>query len=551
MPTDSELASEAALDRARLALEHGRLAAAEESLSLVLDKPGVVGDQASRLARQLDLLSGRAYRINRRIEEHWATAADQALELQTHWLYGTQPPPVGPISEYLKRISREAPDDDRVWLGRADLATRAGRYAEADEWLKRCESRRPDDPDVYRARLFWSLEAGRLDIAEEVLPHLSADRFSAAEIAALAVRLAALRGDSAAERAALEQRIELERGDAESWRRLADLAAREGSSGAELLERARKRRSEIDRAGDQYRMWMGEVGTGNFTHIRELARTATELGRRFEARCWWSLLVRQNPDDQEARTAFDQLSHVKAPVKEARAEQGKTLAQVLLPGVTSKPAGTEAATAAVTASGTPGGVEPKAKGMPDLPAFRDDAAAAGLHFVYDNDQSPLCRLPETFAGGLGVLDYDGDGWLDVFVVQGGRFPPTPSNPLPNGDRLFRNRRDGTFEDATARAGIAAFSRGFGHGVTVADYDNDGRPDLFVTRWRSYCLYRNKGDGRFEDVTDRAGLGGSRGWPTSAAFADFDGDGDLDLYVCHYLQWDPDRSLPLPRPWTAG
>ena len=91
---------------------------------------------------------------------------------------------------------------------------------------------------------------------------------------------------------------------------------------------------------------------------------------------------------------------------------------------------------------------------------------------------------------------------------------------------------------TEHAGIASFPGGYGHGVTVGDFDNDGHPDLFVTRWRSYALYRNKGDGRFEDVTARAGLGGDRDWPTSAVFADLDGDGDLDLYVCHYLLYNP-------------
>ena len=106
-----------------------------------------------------------------------------------------------------------------------------------------------------------------------------------------------------------------------------------------------------------------------------------------------------------------------------------------------------------------------------------------------------------------------------------------------GDRLFRNRGDGRFEDATASSGLAALPGGYGHGVAVGDYDNDGRPDLFVTRWRSYALYHNLGQGRFEDVTASAGLGGDRDWPTSAAWADLDNDGDLDLYVCHYLKWD--------------
>ena len=140
-------------------------------------------------------------------------------------------------------------------------------------------------------------------------------------------------------------------------------------------------------------------------------------------------------------------------------------------------------------------------------------------------------------GGVALLDCDGDGWLDVYAVQGGPFPPVGSAG-GEGDRLFRNRGDGTFEDVTDTAGIASFPRGYGHGVAVGDYDNDGRPDLFVTRWRSYALYRNKGDGSFEDLTAKAGLDGDRDWPTSAAFADLDGDGDLDLYVCHYLAYDP-------------
>ena len=84
------------------------------------------------------------------------------------------------------------------------------------------------------------------------------------------------------------------------------------------------------------------------------------------------------------------------------------------------------------------------------------------------------------------------------------------------------------------------TQGYGQGVAVGDYDNDGHADLFVTRWRSYALYHNRGDGRFEDVTQQVGLSGDRDWPTSAAFADFDNDGDLDLYVCHYVAWDAEN-----------
>src|SRR5262249_51464712 len=143
-----------------------------------------------------------------------------------------------------------------------------------------------------------------------------------------------------------------------------------------------------------------------------------------------------------------------------------------------------------------------------LPAFADDAEVSGLRFRFENGATPARQMPETMSGGVGLLDYDGDGWVDVYLVQGGPFPPprtgsrTPADEhglsvqSSSGDRLFRNRGDGTFEDATARSGIAQLAQGYGHGVAVGDYDNDGHPDLFLTRWRAYALYRNQGDGTF-------------------------------------------------------
>jgi hypothetical protein len=155
-------------------------------------------------------------------------------------------------------------------------------------------------------------------------------------------------------------------------------------------------------------------------------------------------------------------------------------------------------------------------------------------------------LPETMSGGVGLIDFDSDGWFDVYFVQGGSLEPPASGASggeqPQSDRLFRNRGDGTFADVTDASGITALvgRAGYGLGVAIGDYDNDGHSDLFVTRLRTYALYRNRGDGTFEDVTERAGLAGVRDNPTSAAFADLDNDGDLDLYVCHYMVWDPEH-----------
>ncbi len=199
------------------------------------------------------------------------------------------------------------------------------------------------------------------------------------------------------------------------------------------------------------------------------------------------------------------------------------------------------------------------------PTFTDDAEAVGLRFTFDNGQTPQHLLPETMSGGIGLIDYDGDGWMDIYCVQGGSLESAaPDSPRPRGERvaegrvrgpapthgdpepppprdiLFHNRGDGTFDDVTRITGIArlAWGKGYGLGVAVGDYDNDRLPDLFITRLTSYALYRNRGDGTFEDATERAGLAGCRDNPTSAAFADLDNDGDLDLYVCHYMLWDP-------------
>ncbi len=230
------------------------------------------------------------------------------------------------------------------------------------------------------------------------------------------------------------------------------------------------------------------------------------------------MVVETAPNDKEARAALSRLAQARA------IPAGATLADLL--------ADLDAVSAASPAA------RPHQR-LSAPPAFTDDAEAVGLRFRFENGATPSRQIPETMSGGVGLLDYDGDGWLDVYLVQGGPFPPDPTAPH-SGDRLFRNRGDGTFADATTASGIANLTQGYGHGVAVGDYDNDGHPDLFITRWRAYALYRNQGDGTFRDVTQVAGLGGDRDWPTSAAFADLDGDGDLDLYVCHYLQWDAEH-----------
>ncbi|HET7694764.1 MAG TPA: VCBS repeat-containing protein, partial [Vicinamibacterales bacterium] len=151
-------------------------------------------------------------------------------------------------------------------------------------------------------------------------------------------------------------------------------------------------------------------------------------------------------------------------------------------------------------------------------------------------------LIETTGTGVAMLDYDADGWIDLFFVNGSTLEGFKAGEEPT-NRLYRNRRNGTFEDVTAGTGLAA--SGWGQGTCAGDYDNDGFTDLAVTYWGQNRLYHNDGRGRFEDVTQKAGLRAARRrWGTGCAFVDYDRDGRLDLFTAHYVDFDP-ASTPRP------
>ncbi|MDH3628981.1 MAG: CRTAC1 family protein [Acidobacteriota bacterium] len=174
--------------------------------------------------------------------------------------------------------------------------------------------------------------------------------------------------------------------------------------------------------------------------------------------------------------------------------------------------------------------------------FEDVAAEAGIRFAHRNGATGDFNYPELMSGGVSFADIDGDGFLDVYTVQGGELPDDRSSS-GDANRLFRNNGVGGFEDVTERSGTG--DTRYGTGVVAADYDNDGDIDLYVTNLGRNTLFSNDGDGRFADATEHAGVG-DVGYSTAATFVDYDQDGFLDLYVANYIDWAP----PIERPCFA-
>jgi hypothetical protein len=200
-----------------------------------------------------------------------------------------------------------------------------------------------------------------------------------------------------------------------------------------------------------------------------------------------------------------------------------------------------AALAAALAGACGGGRTPPAPAAAPAPAnpvtFADVTRAAGIAFVHNNGAYGRKYLPETMGSGVAFLDYDGDGRQDLFFVNSSDWPERRRRRSLQA--LYRNRGDGTFEDVTARAGLAV--EAYGIGVAAGDYDNDGHVDLFLNALGPDRLFRNRGDGTFEDVTAKAGVSDDA-FGSSATFVDYDGDGRLDLFVCNYVQWTRETDI---------
>jgi len=175
--------------------------------------------------------------------------------------------------------------------------------------------------------------------------------------------------------------------------------------------------------------------------------------------------------------------------------------------------------------------------------FEEIAKKAGVNFITQNSATPDKNQPETMVAGVALLDYDGDGYLDIYLVNGAEIPSLKKTSAKYWNRLYHNNHDGTFTDVTEKAGVAG--AGYGMGVAIGDYDNDGRPDIFLANVNGNQLFHNNGDGTFTEVTEKAGvagamLDGKKMWSVAAGWFDYNNDGLLDLFVVNYCKWEPGK-----------
>ncbi|MGB9513863.1 MAG: VCBS repeat-containing protein, partial [Candidatus Acidiferrum sp.] len=190
----------------------------------------------------------------------------------------------------------------------------------------------------------------------------------------------------------------------------------------------------------------------------------------------------------------------------------------------------------------PSGKTSKAEGQGPI-RFEEIAQKSGLHYITANGNSENKNQPQTMVAGVALFDYDGDGYLDVYLVGGAAIPSLQKETPAYWNRLYHNNRDGTFTDVTEKAGLAG--AGYGSGVAIGDYDNDGWPDIFVANVTGNQLFHNNHDGTFTDVTEKAGVGGAKlngkkMWSVGAGWFDYNNDGLLDLFVVNYCVWEVNK-----------
>jgi len=326
---DSQFAARSFQNRIRVELGRGRLAEAERIMNHALDDPRTRGLGLPILLAPVFCLQGRLKEAERLIEAQWdhlsaagQGASEKAIVLvRLHIEFRRTAPAVEAVRSDLDQAARIAPDDDRIWLGKANLAIRTGSCDDAKRWLDACLLRRPEDIAVWRARLDWAIATNRIADAEEALKHLPAKESTPTQVARLAAWLAAQRWDAESQRRALERVVDADPSDLEALHRLAELAKREGH--AERAAELRDKKSEIERLEARYlTLYVRNQPTRD---AAEMTAVAKQLGRWFEARAFLTVAIAADPTGADRRGDLAWLDQRRG----IKSEPGRTLAELL------------------------------------------------------------------------------------------------------------------------------------------------------------------------------------------------------------------------------
>lgn len=420
--------------------------------------------------------------------------------------------------DLLERARNAAPDDPNPLIGLAWHASESGNGAQAIDLLRQAVALDPGHAAAHVALGRELLKAGRFDElltwARSLPP--SADKW--AETWLVRGRMAENGGNKKAAIRCYWEAARRQPALKAPNSRLAQLLARVGHEDtAERFAERVRRIIELETVQDRF------VYTTDY--LLELVKSYEKVGRLWEAYGWCRLAVARDSSHGEARRRLEELQRKVKPIPLRLTADSANVARTVDLSMYPLPRFRES----TEQSPPPEAVE--AAGSTQM-SFRDDGSSAGLRFRYFNGTAgpPTRRMFEFTGGGIGVLDFDRDGFSDVYFSQGRPWPPNgPAGEYR--DRLFRNRGGRRFEDVTSRAGFG--EDGFGQGVSIGDFNADGFPDLYVAQIGRNQLWRNNGDGTFSDVTEEAGLEADD-WTTSCVLADLNSDGLPDIYDVNYV-----------------
>jgi len=328
VPPGSSFAPQAIDGRIELEIDRGQLARAEQLIKDAMLDPRGDPSGLGLLLGPVYLLQGRVEEEERFIETRWnhlagtgQGASDAAINLvRLHIELWRTSTPIEGVRSFLDQAARSAPEDERIWLGKANLAIRTGSYDEAARWLDACLRHRPDDVPVWRARLNWAMATGRVAEAQSATEHLPAADWAPAQVQKLAAWFAAERGDAASERTLLQRLITADPTDFTALDRLVELAVKDGQP--DRAVELRRKKTEIDRLKARYQKLYERYQPRR--DAAEMARLAEQLGRRFEARAFLTVAVAVDPDRTDLRSDLSRLEQ-----KSAINEPGRTLAGLL------------------------------------------------------------------------------------------------------------------------------------------------------------------------------------------------------------------------------